>query len=117
LVWRARSGGAVPFGSKHLVEDGARLLGELGPFGWPGAVVAGLEHTVGNRDLASGQVGLGAPSGPGWYGAVVAVEVGFDVVGVVAPHGPACGCARRRPDPLDEVTGRVLGEVTRTPIG
>jgi hypothetical protein len=69
-----------------------------------------LENTVGNRDPASGQVGLGAPSGPGWYGAVVAVEVGFDVEGVVAPHGPACGSARRRPDPLDEVTGRVLGE-------
>ncbi len=33
LAWRALSGGAVPFGLMHLVEDDAGLLGEFGPFG------------------------------------------------------------------------------------
>jgi hypothetical protein len=93
-----------------MVEDRAGLLGELSPFAWPGAVAAGLEHPVGEGDLAAGQVGLRAPSGPGRYGAVVAVEGGFDVEGVVAPHGPAGECGRHRPDPDDQVIGRVVGE-------
>lgn len=79
MAWRTGSSGTVPFGSEHLVEYGAGLLGELGPFGWPRVVGAGLEHPVGDGDLAAGQVGLGAPSGPGRTVAVVAVEVGFDL--------------------------------------
>ena len=54
--------------------------------------------------------GLGAPPGPGRADAVVPVERGFDIDGVVAPHGPAGGCTRRRSDPPGQVIGGVVGE-------
>ncbi len=110
MAWRTGSGGTVPFGSNHLVEHGAGLLGELGPLGGPRALAAGLEHPVGDGDLTAAQVGLGAPSRPGRESAVVPVKFGLDVEGVVAPHGPACRCARRGSDPPVKMIGRVVGE-------
>jgi hypothetical protein len=87
-----------------------RLLVRARPIRSARALAAGLENPVGDGDLVAGQVGLGAPPCPGRYGAVVAVERRFDVEGMVAPHGAACGYARHRPDPGDQVVARVVGE-------
>jgi hypothetical protein len=107
---RTLCGSLVALLSTDPVEDGARAFGEFGPLGRLGPVAAGLEDPVGEHDLVSGAIGLRAPAGPGRAVAVVSVEDGFDVEGVVAPDGPARGRVRHRSDPDDQVLGWVVGE-------
>ena len=56
--------GPVVLGPARLVEDDARLSGELGPFGGLGPVVPGFKYPGGDCDLVTGPVGLRAPSSP-----------------------------------------------------
>jgi hypothetical protein len=110
MAWRALCGGAAAPGCAYLVEDGAGLSGELGPFGTRNPVAARPKCPVSDGDLAAGLVGSWAPRRRGRAGALVSVDGGFDVEGVMAPHGPACGRLRRRPDPADHVIRWVVGE-------
>lgn len=108
-----RSNAERQFGCVALdgpVEDGTSALGEFGPLSGLGQAGAGFEGPVGDSDLVSGAAGLRAPAGPGRAAAVVLIQEGFDVEGVVAPHGPARGRVRRRADPRDQVLGWILDE-------
>jgi hypothetical protein len=101
-------GQALALGVAELVEGGAGFCGELCPAVDTWLVVAHLEEPVSNCDLVPGPIDVTLAEAGGLT--VVAVEVGFELEGVVAPDGPSCRGSGGRPEPGDEVFGRVVDE-------
>lgn len=91
----------------EVVEGAAGTSFKLGPGGGTGLIVSCRGELVGDCDLRAGPSLVSAVDAGV---AVVAVPVGFDGEGVVAPDGSAGAGARGRSEAADEVFGRVVDE-------